>query len=278
MAGALAGPVTVLALLVSAPPARAQCDPLTEQAAFGLTIDMEEKVFQLEKIKRQIEVEHDILMIYPGGAGLVGADAAAGLFSHAILLGEMHPDSAISLVREMRQATNYYLHQVIEPDLADAKACLEKLKRGPQPPPPPGPTSAAATPIDWPAPMNWLAVKGIVGGSYVAECTGGSNNYHPPIRRAGPFRLEFLGDGRVSALLGDDQREYRGIGTINASGLASGEAQSGNPEHAGFHWEAQFQRVGIDLQMSSQKLDLTAASRGTQSILVDCKPGYMRMQ
>lgn len=271
--------LAVLALLAGPPPAGAQCDPRNEQQVLSMKIDTEEKIWQLEKIKRQIEVEHDILMIFPDGVGLVGASAAAGLFSHAVLLGAIHPDAIVTLVRDMRQATNYYLHQVIEPDLAAERACLEKLKLGPQPPPPPAPAptpSAAASQIDWPVPMDWIAVKGSVGGSYVAECS--AYREYAGFRSAGTWRLEFLGDGKVRGVFGDSVRQYTGFGEIKADGSASGLARSSNEEVPHLSWSAQFQRSGVDLVISSHKLDLMAAPRGTYAILVECKPGYMRQE
>jgi hypothetical protein len=275
--GGLAGTaLAVLALLADPRPAGAQCDPLTEQAAFNLTIDMEEQVYQLDKIRRQIAEEHDILMFYPGGVGLVAADAAAGLFSHAVLLGEMHPDEVTSQVRAMRQATNYYLHDFIEPDLATARACLEKLKRGLQPPPPVLP-SASASGISWPLPMAWSGVKGVVRGSYVAECLGYRD--YPAFRSAGTWRLELMGDGRVEGVFGDDARQYTVTeGTIHADGSASGLARSTNGEVPHLSWTTQVQRSGDNLLISSHKLDLMAAQTGPFSLLVECKPGHMRQE
>lgn len=274
---ALAGASLIaLAFLGGAPDAHAQCDPKNDQEVFSMTIDVEEKIWQLEKIKRQIEVEHDILLIYPGGAGLVGRDAAAGLFSHAVLLGAMHPDSIAPQVRAMREATNYYLHQIIEPDLANARACLERIKRGPQAPPAPGPPSAAASQIDWPVPMDWIGVKGVVRGSYVAECSG--HRDYPAVRSAGSWRLEFLGDGKVRGIFGDDSREYSGLGEIKADGSASGESRSTNAEVPYLKWTTQFQRSGVELLISSHTLDLMPPQRGVYIILVECKPGYMRQE
>jgi hypothetical protein len=274
--GVVAGSLAILALVAGATRAGAQCDPQTERDVLRLTIDAEEKIWQLEKIKRQIEVEHDILLIYPGGAGLVRASDAAGLFSHAVLLGAMDPDSIAPEVRKMRAATTYYLRQIVEPDLIAARACLERIKGGPQAPPAPAPPSAAATPIDWPVPMNWVAVKGSVSGSYLAQCAGRPNIGYPAVRSAGTYRLEFLGDGSVNSVFADDQRMYKGSGSIKADGTAGGDSRSTNPEAIYLRWTARFERVGIDLHMPSHTLDVMGATTGPQSILVDCAPGYMR--
>jgi hypothetical protein len=274
---ALAGTtLAVLALLAGPSPAGAQCDPKNEQEVFSMTIDAEEEIYQLEKIKRQIEVEHDIMTIYPGGAGLITSEQAGEMFGAAVFQGVLDPDSIPERIRTMRVMTNIYLKDYIEPDLADARACLAKIKLGPQAPPPPGPPSAAASQIDWPVPMDWLGVKGSVGGSYVAECSGYRD--YPAFRSAGTWRLEFLGDGQVRGVFGDEARQYSGLGAIKSDGSASGLARSSNEEVPHLSWSAQFQRSGVDLVISSHKLDLMAASRGTYAILVECKPGDMRQE
>jgi hypothetical protein len=200
------------------------------------------------------------------------------MFGAAVFQGVLDPDSIPEQIRTMRVMTNIYLKDYIEPDLADARACLAKIKLGPQAPPPPGLPAAAASQIDWPVPMDWLAVKGVVRGSYVAECAGNPNAGYSAVKSAGSYRLEFLGDGKVRGIFGDDAREYSGLGEIKADGSASGDARPTNPEIAYLHWTARFQRSGIDLQMPSHTLDLMAASRGPQAILVNCKPGYMRQE
>jgi hypothetical protein len=115
-------------------------------------------------------------------------------------------------------------------------------------------------------------------GSYVAECTGNANAGYPAVRSAGTYRLEFLGDGRVRGVFGDDAREYTGLGQIKADGTAGGDARATDPETIFLRWTARFERVGIDLLMPSHTLDVMGATRGPYSILVDCKPGYMRQE
>jgi hypothetical protein len=273
---AAAAAVLAAAFLAGAATARAQCDPKNEQDAFRVTIDVEERIYQLEKIKRQIEVEHDIMTIYPGGAGLITSKQAGEMFGAAVFQGVLDPDSIPDRIRTMRVVTNIYLKDHIEPDLAAARACLGRIKRGPQAPPEPDPPSAAASQIDWPVPMDWIAVKGAVRGSYGVECSGYRD--YKAFRSAGTWRLEFLGNGQVWGVFGDSLRQYSGPGSIKADGSASGLARSTNEEVPHLSWSAQFQRSGVDLLISSHKLDLMAAQRGPHSILVECKPGYMRQE
>ena len=115
-------------------------------------------------------------------------------------------------------------------------------------------------------------------GSYVAECAGNSRAGYPAVRSAGTYRLEFLGDGKVRGIFGDDARQYTGLGEIKADGTTSGDARTADPEVFFLRWTARFERVGVDLLMPSHSLDLMSASRGPYSILVDCKPGYMRQE
>ena len=268
--------LAVFALLAVPPPAGAQCDPKNDQDIFRLTIDTEERIYQLEKIKRQIEVEHDIMAIFPGGVGLITSEQAGEMFGAAVFQGALDPDSIPARIQTMRAMTNIYLRDFIEPDLKGERACLERIKLGLQAPPEPGPPSAAASQIDWPAPMDWIAVKGAIGGSYGAECSGYRD--YPAFRSAGTWRLEFLGDGKVRGVFGDSVRQYTGYGEIKTDGSASGLARSSNAEVPHLGWTAQFQRSGVDLLISSHKLDLIAAERGPLSILVECKPGYMRQE
>ena len=278
--GSLAGTTTaILVLLAGAPPAGAQCDPTTEQQRFSLTIDTEQKIYDLEMIRQQIENDHHVLVMFPGGVVLVTPQQAGTLFGNAVFQGALDPDSISNRIRELNVMTGIYLRDYIIPDLDGARACLEKLKKplGSDPPtPPPGPPSAAATPIDWPVPMDWIAVKGSVRGSYVAECSGYRD--YPAFRSAGTWRLEFLGDGKVRGVFGDDARQYSGLGEIKADGSTSGLSRSSNEEVPHLSWSAQFERSGVNLLIASHKLDLMAPSRGIYSILVECKPGYMRQE
>jgi hypothetical protein len=279
--GALAGTaLAILALLAGAETVRAQCDPttMTEGEKVGLTLVVNERIQDLEAIKRQIEVEHDIMVIFPGGVGLITSKQAGEMFGAAVFQGVLDPDSIPARIRTMRAMTNIYLKDHIEPDLKSARECWERLNGPAAPAAPPPVPSAAASAIDWPVPMDWLAVKGVVQGSYVAECAGNPNRGYSAIKSAGSYRLEFLGDGKVRGIFGDDMRQYSGLGDIKADGSASGESRSSNAEVPHLKWSAQFQRSGVDLVISSHKLDLMAASRGTYAILVECKPGDMRQE
>jgi hypothetical protein len=126
--------------------------------------------------------------------------------------------------------------------------------------------------------MDWIAVRGTVRGTYVAECASRPSTGYSALKSTGSYRLEFLGDGRMGGVFEDDARVYRVTGEIKGDGTAGGDARPTDPEQAYLHWAARFQRSGVDLQMSSHTLDLMAASRGPSSILVDCKPGYMRQE
>ena len=268
----------VLALLAGAPTARAQCTATTEGEKVGRTLELNDRIRDLETIREKIEKEHDVVIIYPGGAGMVTSQQAGELFGAAVFEGRVHPDSIPSLIAVIRLATNMYLRDYILPDLENARNCWEQLN-GPAPPTPsPTPPSAAASQIDWPAPMDWIKVKGQVRGSYVAECAGNPNLGYSPIKSAGSYRLEFLGDGKVRGIFGDDARQYTGLGEIKADGSASGESRSADAEIPSLKWTTQFGRSGVDLLISSHTLELDPPQRGVYAILVDCNPGYMRQE
>ena len=263
-------------LLAVAETARAQCDPMTmtEAEKVELTMRVRAEIVDLEEIKRKIEVEHHVLLLSPGGVVLVTSEQAGSVFGAAVFQGALDPDSIPSRVNVLRAMTRIYLRDIIEAGLKDSRACLERTG---QPPPPRSTTpSAAASQIDWPVPMEWIGVKGVVGGSYLAECTGYRD--YAPFRSAGTWRLEFLGNGRMAGVFEDDARRYTITGDIKTDGSASGEARSGNSEVPHLVWSTQFQRSGVDLLLSSHKLDLMAAARGPHSVLVECKPGYMRQE
>jgi hypothetical protein len=265
-----------VALLAVAETARAQCDPttMTEGQKERLALRTRDEIVDLEEVKRKIEVEHHVLLVAPDGVILATPEQAGGLFGAAVFKGGVHPDSIPSLIRTIRVITNIYLRDHIEAGLKKSRACLERIG---QPPPPRSTTpSAAASQIDWPVPMDWIAVKGEVRGSYVAECAGYRDR--PAFRSAGTWRLEFLGDGQVRGVFGDDARQYSGLGAIKADGSASGESRSSNAEVPHLKWTTQFQRTGVDLVISSHTLDLWPAERGPHSLLVECKPGDMRQE
>lgn len=263
--------ILAVAILASPAPARAQCNPQTEGEAIQLALRMRDQILELEAVKRQIEVERHILVIYPGGVALVTPQQAGTLFGNAVFMGVMNPDSIEPQVRALRTATTMYLRDHVEPDLARARECFERAnqRRSGQPAPvAPAPTpSAAPSQIDWPAPMDWLLVKGAVRGTWLAACRG--------VRKSGPFRLEFLGNGSMGGVFEDDSYRYPVVGTINADGRASGTANPGLPEQTSLRWSARFERSGVAL-LGTYTLDLMAAPRGENSILIDCTPGYMR--
>ena len=266
-----------VALLAGVETARAQCDPttMTEGQKERLALRTRDEIVDLEEVKRKIEVEHHVLLLSPDGVILATPEQAGGLFGAAVFKGGVHPDSIPSLIRTIRVITNIYLRDHIEADLKDSRACLERLDRHVTPRPPTTP-SAADWQIDWPEPMNWIGVKGAVRGSYVAECAGYRD--YPAFRSAGTWMLELLGDGKVRGVFGDEARQYSGLGAIKADGSASGESRSTNAEVPHLKWTAQFQRSGADLVISSHTLDPWPAERGPRSLLVECKPGYMRQE
>ena len=279
--GALAGTaLAALALLAGAAPARAQCDPttMTEGEKVRMTLQTNDEIKDLEEIKDKIEKQHHVVIIYAGGAGMITSQQAGELFGAAVFEGRLDPKFIPGEIANIRLATNIYLRDHILPGLEGSRRCLAQLTGAAPTPPAPTPPSEAASAIDWPVPMDWLAVKGVVRGTYIAECAGNPNAGYSAIKSAGSYRLEFLGDGKVRGIFGDDAREYSGLGDIKADGSASGESRSTNEEAPGLSWSAQFQRSGVDLAMSSHKLDLMPAQRGPHSILVECKPGYMRQQ
>jgi hypothetical protein len=281
MAGALAAASLVaLAVLASADEARAQCQAATDTEKVRRSLDLNQRIQDLETIRNKIEKEHHVVMIYPGGAGMVTAEQAGELFGAAVFEGRLHPDSIPRQIAIIRLATNVYLRDHILPDIESARECWAELNgTAPATPTPvPTPPSAAASQIDWPAPMDWIRVKGQVRGSYVAECAGNSNLGYPAVKSAGTYRLEFLGDGRVRGIFGDDARQYSGLGEIKPDGTATGDARTTDPEVFFLRWTARFERLGVDIQMPSHTLDVMSASRGPYSILVDCKPGYMRQE
>jgi hypothetical protein len=284
MAAALAGAsLTVLALLAGAPPARAQCTAATDGEKVRRTLELNDEIAELERLRDKIEKEHHVVIVYTDevggkGASMITSQQAGELFGARVFEGRLDPDSIPAEIARIRLATNIYLRDYILPDLEKARKCWAQLNGTAPPPPPPAPTppSAAASQIDWPAPMDWLAVRGVVKGSYVAECSG--HRDYPAFRSAGTWRLEFLGTGQVRGVFGDDAREYAGSGPIKVDGSASGESRSNNAEVPYLKWTMQFQRTGVDLLISSHTLDLQPAERGPFSLLLECKPGYMRQE
>lgn len=265
------------ALLAGATTARAQCEAATEGERVQLTFAVNQRIQELEAIKRQIEVEHHVLTIFHGGVILVTPQQVGGLYGAAVFQGVVDPDSIPSQIRTLRATTTIYLRDIIEPQLKEARACRDRLTQPPAPAAPPTP-SAAASQIDWPAPMDWIAVRGMVRGTYAAECAGRLSAGYPALKSTGSYRLEFPGDGSMGGVFEDDARLYRVTGKIKGDGTAEGDARSTDPEQYYLRWTARFQRSGVDLHMPSHTLDLMAAARGPHSVLVDCKPGYMRQE
>jgi hypothetical protein len=275
---ALAVTAAVLALLAGAVPARAQCEAATEGEKVLLMMKVRDEIFELETIKRQIEVERHVLSIYPGGVVLITPQQAGTLFGYAVASGNMDPDSIQPRIDDLLAITKVYLNDHILPDIKNKNECLERLVRstptGRVATSPASPSSGASA-TEWPTPMNWIAVRGSVRGSFLAECAGRPSTGYPTLKVTGPFRLDLLGNGRVEGSFGEP---YAVTGEIKADGMASGDARSSDPESYYLRWSARFERSGSDLVMPSHTLDIMSAVRGQYAILVDCKPGYMRQE
>lgn len=273
---ALAVAVGVLALLAGAAPAYAQCEAATEGEKVQLMMKVRNEIFELETIQRQIEVERHVLAIYPGGVVLITPQQAGTLFGNAVFMGVLNPDSIQPRIDYMRAMTKIYLNDHILPDINGRKQCLERLARStPTGVVSPATPSAGASTIEWPTPMDWIAVRASVRGSFLAECAGRPSIGYSPLKITGPFRLELLGNGRVE---GNFAEPYAVTGEIKADGTASGDARSSDPESYYLRWSARFERSGNDLGMPSHTLDIMSAVRGPYSILVDCRQGYIRQE
>jgi hypothetical protein len=275
--------LAILSLLAGAAFAHAQCDPttMTEGGKVGRTLGLNREIVELETIRDKIEKEHHVVIVYTDevggkGASMITSQQAGELFGARVFEGRLDPASIPAEIARIRLATNIYLRDYILPDLEEARKCWAQLNGTAPPTPAPTTPSAAASAIEWPAPMDWIKVKGVVRGSYVAECAGYRD--YPAIRSAGTWRLELLGDGNVRGIFVDGARESSGIGSIKTDGSASGVSRSSNVEMPLLGWTARFERSGVDLLMSSHTLDLRSAERGRFSILVECKPGYMRQE
>jgi hypothetical protein len=234
----------------------------------------------LRQIISEIESERKIVFS-PFGASswsslyVLDRDQVGAIAGHQVMTGMLHPDSIVSWTRQQIAFSRVAI-QVM-------KEQLKELEKGGPPAPGSIPPSVPMGPVDpnaiyWPAPMNWLAVRGTVRGSFVAECAGWASTGHPAVSRTGSYKLEFRGDGSIGGAFEEGSRLHHVTGKILADGTASGTAQSGATDQPSFNWTASFRRSGDALQMSSHTLDIIAASRGTYAILVECKPGYMRQE
>jgi hypothetical protein len=121
--------------------------------------------------------------------------------------------------------------------------------------------------------MEWTKTRGTISGTFLAECSG--------LRKEGLFALVLVGDGTVRGAFETGYPEftrYRVEGTVLPDGTASGKSfrVAPDPGDPNFFWTVRFSRSGNQLLMSSNTLDLLAAERGPNAMLIDCKPGYMR--
>lgn len=234
---------------------------------------------ELRQLISEIESERKIVFSPLGASSwsslyVLDRDQVGSIAAYRVLTGMLQPDSIVSWTRQQIAFSRVAI-QVMKDE-------LKRLEEGGAPPATGStPQNVPTAPVDlnaiyWPAPMNWIAVRGTVRGSFVAECEGRRD--YPAVKRAGSYKLEFRGDGSMGGAFEEGSRLHHVSGTIKADGTAGGVAQSGAPDQPSLNWTATFRRSGDALQMSSHTVDLMAAPRGEYSILVDCKPGYMRQE
>jgi hypothetical protein len=100
----------------------------------------------------------------------------------------------------------------------------------------------------FPSPMDWLAVRGEVRGTYRIRCYSG-NDPIPDYR--GTFTIELVGDGTVRGTHEDEGRQYQSSGRVSYMGgdYASLSGRGSETLESTFRWDARVYREGNKIMM-----------------------------
>jgi hypothetical protein len=103
----------------------------------------------------------------------------------------------------------------------------------------------------FPIPMDWLAVRGEVRGTYRIGCYSG-NDPIPDYR--GTFTIELVGDGTVRGTYEDEGQQYQSSGLVSYMGgdYASLSGHGAQTLESTFRWEARVYREGNKIMMMAR--------------------------
>jgi hypothetical protein len=236
----MASLVAMLTLLAAPVPGRAQAPADTNQLKAELAA-VQAQIDELDDIKSKIEADTHVLLLDPAGAAaFLEAERVESLFVTRLMEGAMTPQRAAEAARTIGNATRIYLNDIIIPDLEKAMEyrknladALDRLRHPDRTPVKSG--------INWPVMteggyMDWTKVVATARGTYLINCRRNNNE---PRSFSGKFRLDLLGNGRVTATFESGSFQWPIEGAIDAAGLAGGEAF--HPDGI-YGWAAQFQR------------------------------------
>ena len=179
-----------------------------------------------------------------GGAAFLEVERVESIFVIGLMEGRLTAQQAAEAARRVGAMTRIYLDDIIMPDLRQAIALRDRLEeaflRARHPDRSPAPTPVRAG-INWPVMteggyMDWTKVVATARGTYLINCRRNSNEGRS---FSGKFRLELLGNGRVTATFETGRTQWPIEGAIDAAGLAGGEASHPDGIYA---WKTEFQR------------------------------------
>jgi hypothetical protein len=246
----------MLALLGAPVTVRAQAPPDTNQLKADLAA-ARAQVDELEDIRSKIEADTHVLLVdrFSGAAAFVEIERVESLFVIALMEGRVTAQRAAETAARVGSMTRIYLNDIILPQLQQAIERQSRLEgalvraRDPHLEPVPTPVKSG---INWPVMtaggyMDWTKVVATARGTYLINCRRNNNE---PRSFSGKFRLELLGNGRVTATFESGTVQWPIEGAIDASGLAGGEASHPDGIYA---WRTQFQRDVDFLRMPMEE-------------------------
>ena len=196
-------------------------------AAQQSSFDLAREIAEYEDTLKKIRDQRWIWIPVPDAGAFISPEAEAGLFSHMILLGMMHPDSVAATHRRYRERTRI-VQAEIEATLADLREQERNLGQGAAPPTPVLPDRA----------------QGAVGGTWAVACWMGDT----PLNEGGSFTLRLAGDGSVSGSYTGPSGTFRVGGTIDDAGNIQG---AGSHPDGSFSYFARIQVSGSTPRLMS---------------------------
>lgn len=213
---------------------------------------IESEIAELEDVKRLIENDKHVVLLSGAAGALVTREQAESFLVTQMFEGKVSGAQVAEYAQMIGMGTRIFLQEHVIRGIAELERertrllALQKLPASSRPPFPNPALGAGSTDpggVDWPAPMDWLKVRGTTTGRYSIWCSSGEDSR---IELKGGFRITLEGNGTVTGTYEDDAVQWPAPGRIDASGVGTGE---GANAYGSYRYRVQFVRNGLALSL-----------------------------
>jgi hypothetical protein len=256
--------LALAATLFAAPAARAQevyyRDPVTKQREPIQEGERRQRVEELRGLVAETDANRLVIVTTGDQRSAVSADRLPKIAAWMVANGKATPAEAAEWIEDQKARSRLAaegLRKLLEA-LQGAEGVIL-------------PTPAGSD--YFPIPMDWLAVRGEVRGTYRIGCHS-DNDPIPDFYLTGTFTIELVGDGTVRGTYEDEGKQYQSSGVVDYLGggrdYASLSGSGAQTLESTFRWDARVFREGNKIMMMADahlflnpEVETTRCDRGT---------------